>query len=1040
MGTVAYMSPEQAQGIPVDFRADLYSLGSVLYEMATGRTPFRHENPAMLLMQQLTTIPPAPRLVNPQLDESLEQLILNLLAKEPSERPSSTELVASQLAQLADETVPLVSIAPKRVDLIPRVPLIGRDGVLNKLTQYWARAQAGQGQVVIISGAAGAGKTRLVTEASVQAQIGQGKFVRGYCREHSSLPYEPVPELLDQLLQDLPASVRESLPPELTRLMGSNLNSGPETGEALSEPPDPAEARSRLFAGCWEVLRQAALKQPIMLAVEDAHWTEPALLDLRNYLAHRIGQARILILVTLRPEEIEGGPARDAVIDSLEREGLAHRISLELLTRDQVALFLKAALGRDSLPGSIVDRFHQATGGNPLFIEETLKALASEGHVADRLDQGARQFTTTSSISLELPQNVLAVAERRLQTISSEDRPIVVAAAVIGPEFDFMVLQGVTDLAEDTLLDAIDRLLASHLIVELPLQDGEDRYRFAQEALRQAVLRTVSRRRLRLLHRRTGETMMAAYDTSQARFWPQLAHHFAEAGKPGLAIKYFDLAGGEAARVYANVEAAAYYDQAIEIARSDQARPEEVTDRVRLAHLFIGRGRSLELSGRFEDALDNYLLLQELADQRGDDELRLASILAQATIRSIPTPVNDLAKGEALSLEALAMARELGDRQSEAKALWNLLLVHKNTDRPRDAVRYGEQAIAIAREDGFREQLAYALNDIPWAYLVTGEAERARAAQDEARQLWRDLGNMPMLVDNLFITASQLALRGDAREALALTEEAKEICRSINNLWNLAQSRALEGYIYLETGDIGEAEKAFEESLQVSEQAGARHLQISGQVDLGWLYGFAGDTERGLKLARRAEARTEEMPSGWRAFPLALVARLHVIEGDLAAAKAALQVALADFDPSESGLFAIFWINLADAELALAEKDYDQVHAKIDQYIVQLHRLGIRVYVIDGLYVQGKALLEEGQLDRAHQVLNQARAEAKALSSRRTLWRVLALLSLRGDLPASEALRLQAAEVVDYITNHTPANLRESFQDRPEIRAVLKAR
>ena len=109
LGTVAYMAPEQAQGIPVDFRADLYALGTVLYEMTTGRPPFTHENPAMVLMQQLTTFPPTPRELNPDLDEPLEQLILDLLAKEPSQRPASTELVASRLAQLADESLPIIS-------------------------------------------------------------------------------------------------------------------------------------------------------------------------------------------------------------------------------------------------------------------------------------------------------------------------------------------------------------------------------------------------------------------------------------------------------------------------------------------------------------------------------------------------------------------------------------------------------------------------------------------------------------------------------------------------------------------------------------------------------------------------------------------------------------------------------------------------------------------------------------------------------------------------------------------------------------------
>ncbi|MCB0208595.1 MAG: serine/threonine protein kinase, partial [Anaerolineae bacterium] len=135
LGTVAYMAPEQAQALTVDFRADLYAFGILLYEMATGQLPFTHQNPAMVLMQQMTAPPPPPRQVNPHLDEPLEQFILHLLAKEPAERPASTELVIQHLAHLADESVVLVrppslDQTVGRADLIPRVPLIGRSAVM----------------------------------------------------------------------------------------------------------------------------------------------------------------------------------------------------------------------------------------------------------------------------------------------------------------------------------------------------------------------------------------------------------------------------------------------------------------------------------------------------------------------------------------------------------------------------------------------------------------------------------------------------------------------------------------------------------------------------------------------------------------------------------------------------------------------------------------------------------------------------------------------------------------------------------------------
>ena len=246
LGTVAYMAPEQAQGFPVDFRADLYALGVMLYEMATGRPPFVHENPAVVLMQQLTAASPSPRQFNPEIDEPLEQFILKLLAKEPSERPG-TEAIADDLAQLLDETAPNLSSSHKRTDLIPRIPLIGRQEALNGFAQAWIKAQMGQGQIILLSGVAGLGKSRLISEISLQARLGSGRFLESHCREYTALPYQPLIEVLDALLDELPASVRAGVPHELSRLLpGTSLASSDKPGIA-----DQTEARLHLFMACW---------------------------------------------------------------------------------------------------------------------------------------------------------------------------------------------------------------------------------------------------------------------------------------------------------------------------------------------------------------------------------------------------------------------------------------------------------------------------------------------------------------------------------------------------------------------------------------------------------------------------------------------------------------------------------------------------------------------------------------------------------------------------------------------------------------------
>jgi DNA-binding NarL/FixJ family response regulator len=97
IGTPAYLSPEQAQGLPLDHRTDIYSLGIVLYELATGQLPFNADDIAALLLQQVKQMPPPPRLIVPELPLMLETVILKALEKNPVRRFQSCKALAGAL-------------------------------------------------------------------------------------------------------------------------------------------------------------------------------------------------------------------------------------------------------------------------------------------------------------------------------------------------------------------------------------------------------------------------------------------------------------------------------------------------------------------------------------------------------------------------------------------------------------------------------------------------------------------------------------------------------------------------------------------------------------------------------------------------------------------------------------------------------------------------------------------------------------------------------------------------------------------------------
>jgi tetratricopeptide (TPR) repeat protein len=423
--------------------------------------------------------------------------------------------------------------------------------------------------------------------------------------------------------------------------------------------------------------------------------------------------------------------------------------------------------------------------------------------------------------------------------------------------------------------------------------------------------------------------------------------------------------------------------------------------------------------------------------------------MPRATLRSTPTAVHDPARGQALSEQALALARELGDRTAEAKILWNLMLLNSFTGQLRAAAGYGERALALARDLGLREQLAYTLNDIVRVYIGTGQFERAWAVVDEARGLWRELGNQPMLADNLGRSARILFAVGDYERALLLSEEARQISQAIGNLWGQSFCRMFVGYIYLERGEMARAIETMEECIRLGERAGFMMTQVGTRADLAWIYGTLGAIHRGVELARLACAQAEQQLPGFRAWALACLARLHLMNGDLAEAEAAIKAGYATLNPEDFTTHGPVELPLADAELALAKQAFGHAVAVIEALVARLRKVGMRSFLADALHFKGKALLAQGRVEAARAAWMEARAEAEALGSRRVLWPVLAALAEieagRGNTTEAQALRQQARDIIAYIADHCPPDpsagsgqsLRDSFLHLPEVQAVL---
>ena len=256
-------------------------------------------------------------------------------------------------------------------------------------------------------------------------------------------------------------------------------------------------------------------------------------------------------------------------------------------------------------------------------------------------------------------------------------------------------------------------------------------------------------------------------------------------------------------------------------------------------HLFLRRGRCLELQSDYGAAQENYAQMEAKAREEENQQMLLAALVARATAFAIPSPAQDAEKGQALADEGLALARTLGDQEAEAKLLWAFMLLKIYSGSMPEGIPFGKQSVELARRLGMHEQLAYSLQDLGMASLAVGRLEDADAALMEAASLWETLNNLPMMAENRANISFLRVMTGAFDEALAAASESLRIAGSIENERGQANARGFAGMVYVARGEI-DAALEFNQRLIMDAERVGHPGHILGWFYLGWLYMHLG--------------------------------------------------------------------------------------------------------------------------------------------------------------------------------------------------------
>lgn len=690
-------------------------------------------------------------------------------------------------------------------------PFLGRAEEHAWLVGQWQTVQRGGSRLALISGEAGIGKTRLVSEATRAISGRGGLLLHGRCFEYSgSVAYQPVAEALRPLLVTAKAQ-----PWQLSDIWLAELAQwSPELREQYPRLPLPlATDRYRLFEAVRQLFRQIAARQPLCLFVDDLHWADVDSLDLLGYLVQQCD--RLLLIGAYRPEETAPQHPLLTLRDGLYRTHRVAEMALKRLSRPVVAQ-LVAAVEPSTQLERVAKLMYRLSEGNPFILLETLREMREQ-------DNLATFETEPFDLAASLPQTVQATIQRRLSRLAGESEKLLPLAAVIGREFDIELLQTASQRPAAAVLDAVDDWLNRQLVRQVAAADDETDsllFDFSHDLIRTVALQALSPPRRQALHQQVAQALEQRQQAGREVPVEWLAHHFHQANQHQAAVTYLRQAGQQARSVYALPLALARYRLAVQ--HWSQAYRLAAPQTPLAAHrqrweILREEAEVLRLSGQPEPA--EQLLAQAAVEiaKRGDDTDRLPLIVAQLPVLHQLDQLDDCRQLARTGLQLAAVALDAVAEGACHTTLGHCALRDADYDT---ALGYYEAALINYTQAGDTTQAAACLKTIAQTYLMTNQLERALACIGEAIAYAQTGQQQDVLAECWLLKARTLLWLGELDNGLAACAESVGLSEAVGLSLVLAHGLALQSYLLLLSGQNSAALQLSQQALGMAREGG----------------------------------------------------------------------------------------------------------------------------------------------------------------------------------------------------------------------------
>lgn len=717
---------------------------------------------------------------------------------------------------------------PASIDRRPDFPpgettaqVVGRKDALERMTAWLNKALSAERQIVFVTGEAGLGKTTLVeTFLESRPDIGVG---RGQCLEHygAGEAYLPVLEAITRLAQG-PEGYRVV---EQLRLRAPTwLAEMPSLVTAADrdqfERATSVTTRERMLREMAEALEALTAESPLVLVIEDLHWSDYSTLDLISFLARRRAPARLMLIGTYRPVEVilSGHPLK-AVKQELSAHRLCHELDLDFLTEAAVAEYLAARFGASDLATELAPLIYDRTDGNPLFMVNVVDYLVAEGLIAPKGETWELKVAR-DQVVVGVPDGAKQMIDKQIDHLSPVQQQLLEAASVAGVEFSAMAVAAGLEKDVIEIEEQCEELARRRQFIrsagESETPDGTvtARYSFIHALYQNALYDRAAAARLARLHQRIGARREQAYGERAGEIAAELAMHFERGRDFRRAVKYLAQAAENATRRFA-------YQEALE-----------------LSH------RGLALIGRMPDTAE-----------RMQQELSLQIALA---VPLIMTGGYGSREVEACHARALELCERLGERLELFPELWELTRYYQ-VRSPAKAAQVTAQLLELAARAGDTAVMIQAHYAMGASRLYLGEFVEARDHLEQGLALYDPEKHYSQAI--LYVHDPGVMLRGRLAyalmylgypdQALERCRESVAIARQMSHPFTLAFALCTTAVVRQFRREWLEARELAEAVIALSSEYGFQYNLGMSEVLMGWALAEGGDVERGLAQMRK---------------------------------------------------------------------------------------------------------------------------------------------------------------------------------------------